>query len=670
MRKFTVLIAISCLLTSSLLARRCALRTPARIQVPPAEIFSFPQQQLQIQQLGNAFRSALLNRQPALALAISSQMLQLAPNDPSLGYNHACLLAMQGQDALALQTLASAVKNGFNRPEDLQQNPQLASLRSRPGFSLLLRQAARNINANTKNSKTAATEITDRTATVTAGNTRWIPEEFSLVTEFQLPPNPPLLLQNSQTSTPSPAQRLVSQWIREGTAAGFHGLLYDNRDRDHSTLQTAEFPNLNFVEYAPHARAANADYGLRPFQRFNLPTIGNASTAYIDPVFARSNPRMLLSNELHTALTIQHWYHNQMYCYPEHRDYDPETGDTFPVNAPFWIVSQGSSGSDQPFMKAALLTLAALRPDVRDELQRTGRLMEITQWILRRSLRFVDPAGMQYLTGRAHPVVFQEADLDPERMVKLAHSLTPEQIPAVARLAVITEDSGTPDVDYFSGQLSEVSLNSPIALGRVYRTLLPTRKMTVQVLPEQLQTGRQPQIHWVVLQSGPEQVNIRPLNDDRSRAEITVNWGPAFDVPWLPGLKSRRVDVAVFIDDGVSVSLPGIISTLLPASETRSYSGNTLMSVHYQPGDSTPPAADPLLFPTRHWHDDYQYNNGKLTGWIRHTKGQPPAEFNQLGQLKLVDQNGQTTLVPVEYFHSTAAGQPPTLLWRPRNPQP
>jgi len=192
-----------------------------------------------------------------------------------------------------------------------------------------------------------------------------------------------------------------------------------------------------------------------------------------------------------------------MYCYPEHRDYDPETGDTFPVNAPFWIVSQGSSGSDQPFMEAALLTLAALRPDIRDELQRTGRLVEITQWILRRSLRFVDPAGMQYLTGRAHPVVFEEVDLDPERMVELAHRLTPEQIPAVARLAVVTEDSGTPDVDYFAGQLSEVSLNSAIALGRVYRTLLPTRKMTVQVLPEQLQTGRQPQIHWVVLQIGP-----------------------------------------------------------------------------------------------------------------------------------------------------------------------
>jgi len=304
MRKFTVLIAISCLFTSSLLARRCALRTPARILVPPAEIFSFPQRQLQIRQFSNPLKSALLNQQPALALAISAQMLRLAPDDPSLGYNHACLLAMQGQDALALQTLASAVKNGFNRPQDLQQNPPLASLRSRPGFSLLLRQTAQNINAPTKNSATAATEITDHTATVTASNTRWIPDEFRLVTEFQSPPNTLLLPLNSQANTPSPAQRLVSQWIREGTAAGFHGLLYDNRDRDHNTLQTAELLNLNFVEYASHARAANADYGLRPFRRFNLPTIANASTAYMDPVFARSNPRMLLSNELHTALTI------------------------------------------------------------------------------------------------------------------------------------------------------------------------------------------------------------------------------------------------------------------------------------------------------------------------------------------------------------------------------
>lgn len=670
MRKFPVLIAICCLLGSSLLARRCALRTPARIQATPAPIFNRPQLQLQIQKLSQTLQSALLNQQPAQALAVSSQMLQLAPADSSLNYNHACLLALLGQNDLAMQTLISAVKNGFNQPEELQQNPQLASLRSRPGFALLLRQAARNITAPAKKTITAPAQITDHTATVSDNNTRWSPNEFTLITEFQSPSTPQMPPKHTQASSPSPAQRLVNQWIHEGTAAGFHGLLYDNRDRDHSTLHPAEFPNLNFVEYAPHARAANADYGLRPFQRFNLPAIGNASTAYVDPVFARSNPRMLLSNDLHTALTIQHWYHNQMYCYPEHRDYDPETGDTFPVNAPFWIVSQGSSGSDQPFMKAALLTLAALRPDVRAELQQTGRLMEITQWILRRSLKFIDPAGMQYLTGRAHPVVFQEADLDTERMVQLAHSLTLQQVPAIPRLSVVSEDSGTPDVDYFSGQLNEVSLNSPIALGRIYRTLQPARRMTVEVSPEKLQAGRSLQIHWVILQSGPGQVSISPLNDDRSRAEITVNWGPAFDVPWQPGLKSRRVDVGVFIDDGVSVSLPAIISTLLPSSETRTYAGTTLISVNYQSADHTPPAADPLLFPDRQWHDDYQYTNGMLTGWIRRTKDQPPAEFNQFGQLKTVDQAGQTVFLPVDYFHTTAAGKPPTLLWRPRNPQP
>ncbi|MFN9235589.1 MAG: TPR end-of-group domain-containing protein [Planctomyces sp.] len=674
MRKFPALLAICCLLGSSLLARRCALRTPERIHARPAEIFSLPQQQLQLQQLSTALQAAIRTRQFAQALAISSEITQQTPKDTAAWYNHARLLALNEQNTAALSALNIAVQLGFNQPDALLQNPELASLRSLPGFSLLLRQAGQNpaVTRTASETTTSATPalLTEQTAIVSVRNTRWVPADCSLVTEFQAPPTLKHKRSLPQITTASPAAALVNQWIQQGSAAGFHGLLYDNRDRDHSTLQPAEFPGLTFVEYAPEARAANADYGIRPFQRFNLPTLGNASTAYVDPILWRSNPRMLLSSELHAALTAQSWYRNQMYCYPEHRDYDPDHGDMFPVNTPFWIISQGSSGSDQPFMKAILLTIAALHPDVRNELEHSGRLMEIAQWIMRRSLKFVDPAGMQYLSGRAHPVVFQEHDLDTERMVQLAHSLQPSQLPAIAKLSVISEDSATPDTDYFSGQLTEVILNTPIAVGRVYRTLKRSRSMVVDVAAEQLQIGRSPRCHWVVLQSGPDQVHIKPLNTERSRVEITVKWGPAFQVPWQPEMHSQRVDVGVFIDDGVSVSLPAIVSTLLPPCESRTYAGTRLIAVDYNSPQNSPPATDPLLFPTRRWRDEYQYTDQQLTGWIRHSPGQPPAEFNHLGQLKNTTPDGQKLLLPVEYPLSSAPGQPPELLWKPRNSQP
>lgn len=674
MRRLPALIAISCLLGSSFLAHRCAVRTPQRILARPAEIFSLPERQLRLRQLNTALLAAVRTQQLEQALAVSSQIIQQIPKDTAAWYNHARLLALSQQNSAALTALNTAVQLGFNQPEEMLQNPDLASLRSLPGFSLLLRQAGRNPTpartASETTTPTAPTLLTEQTAIASERNTRWVPDELSIVTEFQTPPthqhNPPY----PQITTASPAAGMLNQWIAEGSAAGFHGLLYDNRDRDHSTLQPAEFPGLHFVEYAPEARAANADYGLRPFQRFNLPTLGNASTAYVDPTLWRSNPRMLLSSELHAAITARNWYHNQMYCYPEHQDFDPDNGDMFPVNTPFWVVSQGSSGSDQPFMKAILLTLAALQPDVRSELEHSGRLMEIAQWILRRSLKFVEPSGMQYMSGRAHPVVFQEQDLDPERMVQMAHSLQPDQLPAVAKLAVISEDSAAPDKDYFSGQLTEVSLNTPIAVGRVYRTLKHSRSMVVEVTAEQLQSGRTPRYHWVVLQSGPDQVRIKYLNAERSRVEIIVNWGPAFQIPWHPEMNSQRVDVGAFIDDGVSVSLPAIVSTLLPPCESRTYAGTRLISVDYNSPPNTKPVADPLLFPARRWRDEYQYSNEHCTGWIRHSPGHPPAEFNHLGLLKYNTQDGQQLLLPVEYSNSTAPGQSPELLWKPQKPQP
>jgi len=75
--------------------------------------------------------------------------------------------------------------------------------------------------------------------------------------------------------------------------------------------------------------------------------------------------------------------------YPEHRDHDVGLngdgggyGDVYPTNTPYLIASQGSSGSDQPFMRAIPFTLAAFRPEVKKKLVETGLLMPTIQMIL------------------------------------------------------------------------------------------------------------------------------------------------------------------------------------------------------------------------------------------------------------------------------------------------
>ena len=114
-------------------------------------------------------------------------------------------------------------------------------------------------------------------------------------------------------------------------------------------------------------------------QQVLLPKVvfGNSSTS-APPTLGGSNPRMYYTHPIGIAFLHEQYRMNNLYIYPEHRDHDPGHnglahpspagkgaggeggyGDLYPTNTPYLIISQGSSGSDQPFMRALPLTLAA-----------------------------------------------------------------------------------------------------------------------------------------------------------------------------------------------------------------------------------------------------------------------------------------------------------------------
>ena len=221
-------------------------------------------------------------------------------------------------------------------------------------------------------------DIRDSVALVTELNTRWEESRLSLVTSFNVPAMPS---HGTVVVGSSPAEVAVQKWIDDGTASGHHGILYDNRDRDHSNLNQNKFPQLAFVEYDGAAKKADADWGLRIGQAFDLPTFGNSSTAQVGSPFWRSNPRMVMHDDAFTKIVYNEFLNNQMYCYPEHNDFDPEHGDVYPANTPFWVISQGSSGSDQPFMEAIALTLGAFRPDVRQKHVGQNHSINLADWL-------------------------------------------------------------------------------------------------------------------------------------------------------------------------------------------------------------------------------------------------------------------------------------------------
>ena len=310
---------------------------------------------------------------------------------------------------------------------------------------------------------------------------------------------------------------LREHWKR-GRAAGNVGDLYDNRDRGHSALKPGDFPQLAHVAYSPEARAAELDYGLQDKLLFDRPTFGNSSTAVTGGVLWRSLPRLAMTQADGTG-PLRLWQNaeaNALYVYPAHKDWTPETGDLFPANTPYILVSHGSSGSDQPFLEALALTYAAFRPDTKARLTQEHLLVPTVQMIFRRSLQHVT-SREGYFSGDAHPAAFEGYTINPARMVSLAQSIEPDAIPPEVRIAVTAEELGLEGVDYFGEGLSEQLFDTPGAIARIWRSKAATRTMTVSAAETRDPNGRPLDFHWRLLQGDPERVTIEPLRGRHQR---------------------------------------------------------------------------------------------------------------------------------------------------------
>ena len=593
-------------------------------------LFDQPAKRLEQMRLQQILVVSFAQKKLDVSRQVAERLTHLEPDAPIAWYNLACVQAVSGDANAALISLKTAANHGFRDVRKLKTDSALQSLQERPEFQDILKMAAQPLAVKNPATEFQAGEIKDGIALVTDKNTRWDESRMSLVTSFV--PAPGKLEQ--QIIGTSAADLLVNTWISEGQAAGHVGDLYDNRDRDHSNLNRRKFPQLAFVEYAPEVSRAGADWGMRIGQAFDRPTFGNSSTAQVNSPFWRSNPRMVLYDDLLTKLAYNEFVNNQMYCYPEHNDFDPQHGDVYPANTPFWVISQGSSGSDQPFMEAIALTLAAFRPEVKELLVEKQMLMPVVQMLLRRSQSGVK-SDEDYMSGKAHPVVFQSHRLDPLRMVQMAHELTPVGLPALVRLKVTEEDVGVPGRDYFHTGPGERLFDTPGAIARVYRTSAFQRRMVIDAGDTVDFFGRPLTFRWTVLQGNPEQVHIRPLNDVGSQAELLIEWHDRAPVPDLEGMETNRVDIGVFAMNGQSISLPGLISSFTLANEKREYdSDHRIRSIDYGDAKISRRYVDPLIDLPRNWRDDYVYDSkNQMLGWRRTIPGELPMEFSADGRL-------------------------------------
>ena len=408
-------------------------------------------------------------------------------------------------------------------------------------------------------------------------------------------------------------RRLVAQ----GRAGGLAGVVYDNRDRGHSRLDAALFPQLTPARYDAELRERQLDYGLAGPILFRAPVIGNSSTALTSGPAPRSLGRLAMTAAPGPLRAWQLYAANHLYVYPGHRDHGRV--DLFPANWPFMVLSQGSSYTDRPFVEALLLTLASFPPQTRARLEAEGLIAPTLQMILRRTLADVNSRAA-YLSGLAHPTVFERDMLRPGRMAGLAAAMIPGEIPPLVVLRI--------EVDGFRprgglADLSERLFDTPASIARIWRGFETEKEMIVSAASTRDPNGRKLDFDWVLLRGDPERVRITPLDPRGDRARITLGWHDRRPTGSRDERLTDRVDIGVFAYNGVHDSAPAFISVSFPTHEQREFGTGPdgaprLVAIDYDAiGHNR--AFDPILHWSAPWRDVFIHDEqGRISGWIRH----------------------------------------------------
>lgn len=591
------------------------------------------------------------------------ETLKRTPRDTVAHYNLACVLARQGKHDEALAALEKAVEFGFRNPRHIEQDEDLKCLRGEPRFASLLKRAAEPLATPPESQvPVEPAPIRDGQAIVTEKCVRWDAGlgvfRVFVNLDQEATANQPIV-DGPVAQTLGTAGELLRTWYGEKTAAGNHGDLYDNHDGDHANMKYQVFPQLTRIEFDESARKRGLHFGLQLRFFYNGVTLGNSSTALTSGPMWRSQGRHALTSPRGPALLYLQYVGNHLFVYPEHRDHDPGHngaggkghGDVFPANTPYMILSQGSSGSDVAFLNAIAATLAAFRPEVKAELVRSGLLMPTVQMVIRRSNRVVETPE-DYFAGKAHPTVFDSRQLDVEKMVTLAHAITPKVLPPMVQLRVVEEDQPVLGREVFDIAVRERLFDTPCAIARVIQSTKYERRMVVSAEGSKDLRGRPLTYRWAVLRGDADRIRIRKLNDSGSVVELVVAWHER--QPVLPGseLESNRVDIGGFVDNGVYASAPAFVSFTFPDNQRRVYdSQQRILAVDYADPAVRSNYVDPVLDIARDWRDEYHYaDDGRLLGWTR-VRVEEREEFTPEGLL-IAEKDAQGKAIktcPVRY---------------------
>jgi hypothetical protein len=188
-------------------------------------------------------------------------------------------------------------------------------------------------------------------------------------------------------------------------------------------------------------------------------------------------------------------------------------------------------------MESLFATLAAFRPETKDRLTQHGLIAPTLQMLLRRHYAGV-ASDEDYLSARAHPVIFSGEKVGMEGMVEAAQGMAADAVPAVVRLEVREEDAN-PDDQLFT---------TPGAIARIAPQDGLPGTVEISAAGSFDANGRDLRLRWIVLHGDPKDASIE-LTDETGRGAKLIF-----------ARRSGRTDIAVFAHNGAFWSAPAIVS--------------------------------------------------------------------------------------------------------------
>ena len=381
-------------------------------------IWDYPARQSTHERLRAGFVQAVRQGDYARMEEASRRGVELLPDDPTWRYNLACSLAHGKDRKAALETLEKAIELGFRDADAIANDPDFKAFAKDSRFQDALETADRLRDRPILTGPMAVVPATGRYGETQALGEQNLGWDFDVgLFEAQLK------LSGSRTG-------------------GNCGDLYFNRDADHSLLVVTNYPGLTRVKLDKEGRSRGLDLDF-PNVLFPYPVFGNASRALVSGPMRRSIPRAMMTTAATRMKVAHRLYHsNQFWVFPAAMDYPTTACETICSNdvyasvAPYWLVTQGRSWSDQYYLRAALEVSRTLQPEVKEEILARGCLAPTLQVLMRRSLKSVETEE-DYLTAKAHPTCFPPNGLDLARLRRSAAALKSEEIPPVASIHAI-----------------------------------------------------------------------------------------------------------------------------------------------------------------------------------------------------------------------------------------